>query len=95
MTEQKPLPIGGITQMTRDLKSHLSLFWSVFRDPRVSKLLKLGWVFATLLYWVLPDLMPGLPYDDIGATLLFTYVFVGLAPKKVVEEYREGKFREM
>ena len=64
--------------------------WShVFRRmPRLIISSRIPWseklLFAVpvLLYWVLPDVMPFLPIDDIGVTLLLMNWFVSRAERK-------------
>jgi hypothetical protein len=43
---------------------------------------KLLFAIPVLLYWVLPDVMPFLPIDDIGVTLLLMNWFVTRAERK-------------
>ncbi|MGG1617113.1 hypothetical protein ACIFQM_14740 [Paenibacillus sp. NRS-1782] len=43
---------------------------------------KLLFAVPVLLYWVLPDVMPFMPIDDIGVTLLLMNWFVTRAERK-------------
>lgn len=73
------------------LKKMLSLKqWShIFNTSRkyiVSSEVTLGdkllFAVPVLLYWVLPDLMPFLPIDDIGITMLLMGWFVSRMDRK-------------
>ncbi|WP_068496772.1 hypothetical protein [Paenibacillus kribbensis] len=64
--------------------------WShvIRRMPRLITSSKIPWseklLFAVpvLLYWVLPDVMPFMPIDDIGVTLLLMNWFVTRVERK-------------
>nr|WP_290670499.1 DUF1232 domain-containing protein [Ardenticatena sp.] len=77
----------------RDFLQHGVLAWRLFRDTRVSPMLKLIPI-VSVLYIIspvdlLPDVMPGLgQVDDIGLFLLALQLFISLAPQEVVEWYR-------
>ncbi|MDQ0170976.1 hypothetical protein [Paenibacillus tundrae] len=43
---------------------------------------KLLFIVPALLYWVLPDVMPFMPIDDIGVTLILMNWFVSRAERK-------------
>ncbi|WP_145045984.1 hypothetical protein [Paenibacillus xylanexedens] len=43
---------------------------------------KLLFIIPALLYWVLPDVMPFMPIDDIGVTLILMNWFVSRAERK-------------
>ncbi|AUS25969.1 MULTISPECIES: hypothetical protein [Paenibacillus] len=43
---------------------------------------KLLFAVPVLLYWILPDVMPFMPIDDIGVTLLLMNWFVTRAERK-------------
>lgn len=43
---------------------------------------KMLFVIPALLYWVLPDVMPFMPLDDIGVTMLLMNWFVTRAERK-------------
>jgi hypothetical protein len=43
------------------------------------------------LYWVLPDLLPGLPYDDAAVTLMLFYWFVRRMEKKYPPRHEKGE----
>jgi uncharacterized membrane protein YkvA (DUF1232 family) len=67
----------------------LRLVWRLFRDPRVSSLVKLVPI-AAVLYFVspmdiLPDwFIPGVGYlDDVGVLMLAMRGFVRMAPRRV------------
>ncbi|MEX1020004.1 MAG: hypothetical protein WDZ49_10120 [Litorilinea sp.] len=75
-----PRPGGGwgFGAIVRDLIAAWRLLW----DPAVPGLLKLAIPFLAMLYFIWPlDLLPGLPFDDIGILLLASRLFVRLAPQ--------------
>ncbi|MBO9597060.1 MAG: hypothetical protein J7559_04450 [Cohnella sp.] len=56
--------------------------WRVMRSRRVPAWDKLLFVAAVALYWMLPDLLPFLPIDDITVTGLGANWFVGAMERK-------------
>ncbi|KIL39797.1 hypothetical protein SD70_18060 [Gordoniibacillus kamchatkensis] len=56
--------------------------WRIIRSPQVPLRVKLLFVVPVLLYWVLPDALPGLPFDDIAVTLLLTGWFASYTERK-------------
>lgn len=54
-------------------------------DPRVSRQKKLAFPLIVAAYWILPDIMPFLPMDDLLFTALMTYWFTRSAEKDVPE----------
>lgn len=50
-------------------------------DPRVSRQKKIIFPLLVVLYWVLPDLMPFLPLDDLLFAALMTFWFANSAEK--------------
>ncbi|WP_425313135.1 hypothetical protein [Paenibacillus mangrovi] len=56
--------------------------WRYLSSSQVSILDKLSFVVPVLLYWVLPDVMPFVPIDDIGVTLIVMGWFVSRMEKK-------------
>lgn len=54
----------------------------ILRSSQVPLRVKLLFVVPVLLYWVLPDAMPGLPFDDMAVTLLLTGWFASYTEKK-------------
>lgn len=44
---------------------------------------KLLFIVPVLVYWVMPDMMPFMPIDDIGVTLLLMNWFVSRAETKL------------
>ena len=65
---------------TRSFPAHLLRLWL---DPRVSRNKKLALPLVVAAYWLLPDLMPFLPVDDLLFTVLMTYWFTRSADKEV------------
>lgn len=67
------------------LKAWSELFrnsWQYVISPDVALADKLLFTVPVLLYWVLPDVMPFLPIDDIGVTMLLTGWFVSRMDRK-------------
>lgn len=56
--------------------------WRYLTASQVSLADKLLFLVPVLLYWVLPDVMPFVPIDDIGVTLLVMNWFVSRMNKK-------------
>jgi len=54
----------------------------LLRAPQIPLHEKLLFIIPVLLYWVLPDVMPFMPIDDIGVTLLLMNWFVSRAERK-------------
>ncbi|MFD2117316.1 hypothetical protein ACFSTH_10340 [Paenibacillus yanchengensis] len=53
----------------RHWKSTLLLIFQVMKSKEVALLDKLIFTIPVLLYWILPDILPGLPVDDIAVTM--------------------------
>ncbi len=71
------------------LYNNLRLIVKLFKDNRVSPLLKLLPIGA-LVYLVVPvDIMPINPIDDGLVVWLGGYLFIELCPDDVVEEHRK------
>ncbi|CAM2961920.1 hypothetical protein PASE110613_09805 [Paenibacillus sediminis] len=51
-------------------------------SPEVSLGDKLLFVIPVILYWVLPDVLPMIPLDDIGVTMLLMNWFVNRVERK-------------
>lgn len=63
--------------------SHIfSVSWKYVTSPNVALGDKLLFTIPVLLYWVLPDVMPFVPIDDIGVTMLLTGWFVSRMGRK-------------
>lgn len=63
--------------------SHIfSNSWKYVVSSEVSLGDKLLFTVPVMLYWVLPDLMPFLPIDDIGVTMLLMGWFVSRMDRK-------------
>lgn len=63
------------------------LLMRLIRDPRVKPFHKLIPILS-LIYLVLPDLLPG-PFDDAVVIALLVEVFLTLIPQDIVEDNRE------
>ncbi len=76
------------------LLDHIKLSWRLFRDPRVSPLVRYGIPIIGLVYLlspvdVVPDVLLGLgQLDDAAVLLLLTQLMIMLAPQEVVDRYR-------
>lgn len=64
----------------------LQLIMRLMRDERVHPLVKLL-PFLSLIYLVIPDLIPG-PFDDAVVITLFLQFFLSLVPDDIVDELR-------
>ncbi len=89
----------------QSLFNQLKLVWRLITDGRVSFLLKLL-PFGSLVYLIMPDLIPFI-IDDAIILTAGLYLFVELCPDDIVEEHRaaiegrepegdivEGEFKE-
>jgi len=56
--------------------------WKYLVSPQVAIGDKLLFTIPVILYWVLPDLLPFMPVDDIGVTMLLTGWFVSRMERK-------------
>ncbi len=77
--------IGGVFQGVTD---QIRLIARLMVDGRVNPLLKLL-PAAGLVYWLVPDLVPG-PIDDAVIIYLSTALFVELCPPDVVQEHKDA-----
>lgn len=87
MSTQNPRQIGPPAGggIFFELSQRIKLILRLMADPRVSPLVKLLPV-GTLVYLVVPDLVPG-PIDDAAIIWLGTTLFVEMCPPEVVEEH--------
>jgi hypothetical protein len=76
---------GGFFQ---ELTLRIKLILKLLGDRRVNPLLKILPI-GSLIYLVVPDLVPG-PIDDAAVIWLATYLFVELCPPDVVQEHLEA-----
>ncbi|UQZ82876.1 hypothetical protein SK3146_02036 [Paenibacillus konkukensis] len=51
-------------------------------SPKVPVREKLLFAVPVLVYWVMPDLMPWMPIDDIAVTLFLMNIFTDRAERK-------------
>jgi hypothetical protein len=56
--------------------------YRIMRSSHVPLKVKLLFGVPVLLYWILPDALPGLPFDDIAVTLLLSGWFASYAERK-------------
>jgi uncharacterized membrane protein YkvA (DUF1232 family) len=79
-----------------ELMMNLQLAWNLMLDSRVPIAIKAMVPVLGLLYMIVPlDLLPDVvPFlgqvDDVVVLLLLVRLFIGLAPKDVVAQYRMG-----
>ena len=59
-------------------------------DPRVSGHKKLLFPLLIGAYWVLPDILPFLPVDDLLFTLVMAWVFTASAEKEIQGEHADN-----
>jgi hypothetical protein len=78
----------------KELGLQIKLILRLMGDPRISPFLK-ALPIGTLVYLVMPDLLPGIPFDDAAVIGLGLYLFVELCPQSIVEEHRLALLREM
>ncbi len=67
---------------------HIRLTLRLLADSRVPWYLKILPI-AALIYFIVPDLIPT-PLDDAVVLMIGVGLFLELAPKDVVEEYRQA-----
>lgn len=58
-------------------------------DPKVSRRKKVLFPLLVLVYWIMPDLMPFFPLDDLLFTLLMTFLFTRSAERDVAGDSKE------
>ncbi|MEK3734263.1 MULTISPECIES: hypothetical protein [Paenibacillus] len=67
------------------LRRWAHVFQRIFRylaSPQITIVDKLLFFIPVALYWVLPDVMPLVPIDDIGVTMLMMNWFVSRIERK-------------
>jgi len=72
-------PLGSWVRLWTHLPSRV---WRIVRSPRVALADKLWFIVPVALYWVLPDVMPFVPIDDIAVTLAAAGWFAGRMERK-------------
>lgn len=60
----------------------------LLRSPRVPLADKLLLLVPALVYWVMPDVLPFIPIDDIAVTMALMNWFVSRAEKKEQAGYK-------
>ena len=70
-----------------EILNQIRLVVRLMGDRRVPFYLKLI-PFASLVYWILPSLMPLIPFDDGLVIFLGLWLFIELCPKEIVAEHR-------
>ena len=92
MANQTSGKSGGFLE---DLLLNGQLAWYLFKDPRVSFMLKAVIPLIAVIYFIMPvDLLPDFipiigQLDEVALVLLLIRMFVALAPSDVVEGYRQ------
>ncbi len=90
------VPSGRGFNLWSELLGNLHLVYQLMRDPRVNSLLKIvipGLVAIYILSPIdlIPDFIPVLgELDDLAIIILAIRLFIALAPRDVVNEYRLG-----
>lgn len=64
--------------------------WGYLASGEVAMGDKLLFLIPVILYWVLPDVIPFLPIDDIGVTMLLMNWFVGRIERKYPQVSRDA-----
>jgi len=59
--------------------------WRLLKSPHIPLGEKLLFAIPVLLYWVLPDVMPFFPIDDLTVTVLLAAWFANRMEKKYPE----------
>ncbi len=101
MPSNKPGPIvPRDTRFLTSITGRIKLIYRLMMDKRVNMVLK-ALPLASLVYFIVPDLMPG-PIDDAVMIWLSTYLFVELCPPEVVDEHMKdinrvitGEYRDV
>lgn len=75
---KKWLSLKGWSKMLRGT-------WRYIVSPHVALSDKLLFTIPVALYWVLPDVMPFMPIDDIGVSMLLMAWFVSRMERKYPE----------
>lgn len=70
-----------------EILNQIRLVVRLMGDRRVPFYLKLI-PFASLIYWILPDLLPLIPFDDGLVIFLGLWLFIELCPEEIVAEHR-------
>lgn len=98
--DDKKLIPGSKGGVFDEVSIRIKLLWRLLRDRRVNPLLKLL-PFGSLLYLIVPDVLPG-PIDDAMLIWLGAYLFVELCPDEIVQEHMDaltqvvdGEWREI
>ena len=97
MSDQ-PSPPGRGSITTRigvfqELLLRIKLVFRLLGDRRVNPLVKIIPI-GSLLYFLVPDLVPG-PLDDAGVIWLAGYLFVELCPPEVVKEHLQALYQNV
>ena len=77
----------------QNLTLQIKLILRLMADRRVNPLLKLLPI-GTIVYFFIPDLVPG-PIDDAMIIWLGAYLFVELCPPQIVQEHRQKLAQEI
>lgn len=83
MSSNNPRRLPPQNGLFQEVTTRGKLVLRLMGDGRVNFLLKLI-PFASLAYFIFPDIMPG-PIDDAVLIWLSTYLFVELCPPEVVQ----------
>jgi hypothetical protein len=86
LSEPRKIDNGNKLGWLRGVADHFILVWRLWKDPRISPLLKLL-PLGSLVYLVSPFDLPT-PIDDAGVIWFFTYLFIESCPPEIVAEHR-------
>jgi uncharacterized membrane protein len=70
-------------------------FSSILFDPRVKFGKKFIFILLVSIYWILPDLLPFVPLDDLLFTLLSAAAFMKLANKDISIKNKRNKKEDL
>jgi len=88
MTQDNKHPVPRDRGFIKNIGDDIRLVFRLMAEPRVGWWLKVL-PFASLLYFIFPDIAPG-PIDDALVIGIGFYMFIELCPPDVVEEHRQA-----
>lgn len=96
MTNSQQQSAANRPNSVQELWENIQLAWSLFRDSRVSPLLRFGIPLLVAAYIVfpidfIPDVIPGFgQLDDIAMLWVGLTFFLSRVPANIKDEYRSG-----
>lgn len=73
------------------IKRYISKLLINLLSSKVSPTKKILFLSLTSLYWILPDLLPFIPLDDILVTILATWAFINSTNKDTESPNKKDK----